>query len=201
MDEIPIGLAYRAACSASVTIFVEVINPDDAGSLSAYVSYGCDRVHWSDWQPPDASKRYTGDPPPPLFCSDITVKRKDAEYFKAQLEKLGEPEEGKARGTDGLFRWIAKRQPDLFERVIPAVGYIRIKIVNPSDKLITLSRVNALISSYVSGMHRLGEPFDTDTRWNFDLRAATSQPTSQPATMPAAGNERSSGTANESEEN
>ena len=179
----PVGLAYRAAFAMTVHYDVTLVTPARKTDLKAYIRYGCDRVHWSDWELPGGS-RSTSVNPPPLFLSDLSVPREECERFRQLADQVEQPKEGTVWGTGAYFRWLAQRDSGIFSKAIPLIGYVQIKIVNGGRKPVTVRSIKGAASWYVSGLHQVDEPFDSKTQWHFDLRPDTDRPTSQPTTKP-----------------
>lgn len=183
-DEIIPGLAYRPSCSVEMSIRLGSDRDPATAGLVAEYQFSTDRVHWTDWRK-FTNKTLTTHHPPPTFVTYVTVEPKDCESFNEAAERLGKPREGEVHGIDAYFRWLAERDPKIFSKGIPVVGYLRVRLRNEGNDPILILQATADYSSYTSGLASSGEPFDFTTKWRFDIREYDS-PASAPAARAAA---------------
>jgi hypothetical protein len=123
-----------------------------------FVRYGCDRVHWSRWQPvrltqPEAAKADARDGQFRLRGElEVVAPDKTRERYTNLMGVWRKTEPDWDCDEEEFCRWLAKRHPKFLDRQFPFVGYLQFLIEDPRWEHVRLQAVDMETSWGVGGL-------------------------------------------------
>jgi hypothetical protein len=174
---VPIGLAWRPPTSLRLALAVTGTAAPDA-PIQAFVRYGADGARWSPWialpeaRLDDYGARPLGlDAPLRTWKGDIAIAEVDRKPYDDLMDEWRKTGPDWVCDEDALCRWIARERPGFFDRAIPFIGYIEIRLEMPAGAPVAIGAVRGLVTFAVSGLATIpkrGEEPPLDARWKFE---------------------------------
>lgn len=187
-DAIPSSDAYRSPYFVGVTCTPRIAAGEPEG-IVVRVRYGCDRVKWSPWRALDkgasadswGSMTCSGS-----FCGFVSQPREELELARELSAAWHSDVPKELCGSEAYCRWVLDRHPDYFDKVIPAIGYIQIRIENQGKEPVHLWQVAGWTHTTTSGINYFPEKcgYGRDQKWTLNRRQTPSaqfRSTTQPA--------------------
>ncbi|TNF26307.1 MAG: hypothetical protein EP329_21475 [Deltaproteobacteria bacterium] len=142
---------------------------------AAFVRYSPDRVHWSTWQALEDAEGRPGAGPGRAWSSRVAVAGCEREEYLARLAEYQRRDVPWTSDEEAAVTWMVARDPKLFARHIPFVGYVQVRFEGSfvGGQRFTAMRVE--VSAGIGGMSTIPkDPERTRARanepWSFDAR-------------------------------
>ncbi len=126
-----------------------------------FLRYSPDAKHWSTWQAVPADHDLWREKKEVVFKTSASVPERDREEYSRLLETYSKLATTPwASDEDAAVRWMAARDPKLFARAIPFMGYIQFLYETDFYGDQRIASLSVDISYGMSGMHAF--PKDKD---------------------------------------
>ncbi len=165
--------AHGPPSNAHVGVFVGATERVEGETLRVSVRHSTDREHWSEWlvlrsTPPrcdrcpaylsggefgwsfgdDVLRHHTAT----RFDGHITIPESEREPFQQQGRAWRATNPLWPYNSDAFCRWAARREPDLFARFIPRIGYLQAMVEGTEfTETITIQQIGVVCSWLGSG--------------------------------------------------
>jgi len=182
-----IGLSWRPAQSISVRVAIQPppreVQLDNGQKFTPYIGvvyarYSPDLRHWSSWQALDGGQPRPGEEtakPARRYHGTMQVPYRDRAEYGKLLSEYSELDVPWKSDEEAAVTWMLKRDPELFARRIPFIGYVEFLFEGPFSGGQRIQSLKVEISYGVSGLATM--PRDAavgqgrDVPWRFKAGA------------------------------
>jgi len=157
---IPVGMSWRAPAAVRVAAEMtprafETADADGGRSITdpgtLYVRYSPDSQHWSTWQV--LVRGGGGREADPRHSALILVPRSARKEYEQQLRTYAGLDVPWSSDEDAASRWIVSQDPSFFERNLPFVGYVQLRLERDFASSERLQSLSVEIRYSMGGLH------------------------------------------------
>jgi len=130
---VALGLSWRAATSADVTVKINVWprdfqreNPSRPYVGAVFARYSPDAKNWSSWQAlQEREKDKTADPQQGIiFKGEVGVPQRESKEYGNLVSEYSTLDVPWNCDEEAAVKWIVAKDPDFFKKHLPFVGYV-----------------------------------------------------------------------------
>jgi hypothetical protein len=177
---VALGLSWRAATSADVTVKVNVWprdihreNPSCPYVGGVFARYSPDAKNWSSWQAlQQQEKDKTSDPQQGIiFKGEVGVPQREQKEYGDLLSEYSTLDVPWNCDEEAAVKWILAKDPDFFKKHLPFAGYVEFLFEFPFYYEGRLTKFEAEMWMLLGGLHTIPKDpnaqKDRDVPWRY----------------------------------